>query len=370
MNFDEPKGSEKESYSNDDLFSINSWGADLSFSELVTRYKDGDLLKPELQRKYVWSKKEASRFVDSVLLGLPVPSIFLAKEKNEKMLIIDGYQRIMTMHDYISGTFSHDGNLFKLVNSEIINQRWRNKSYLELSPEEQRKIKYTTIHAIIFQQKYPENNTAMYQIFERINASGRVLRPQEIRNCIYQGSFNKLLFELNEDVIWRKIFGSTQSDSRMYDLEIILRFFAIANIKNESEINQKQINLTNYLNCYMGRYKDMDPDIINKFRGKFILTTHKVFELFSYNSYKKYNKNKFGNKINPSVFDAVSAATLYAIEQNINPDVDNIEGKYINLLENDKFEESTSIRTTKIENIKTRINLATKYLYGVDYEWD
>lgn len=370
MNFDEPKGREKDSYSNDDLFNITSWGADLSFNELVTRYKDGDLLKPELQRKYVWSKKEASRFVDSVLLGLPVPSIFLAKEKNEKMLIIDGYQRIMTMNDYILGKFSHDNTLFKLVNSEIINERWRNKSFLELTPEEQRKIKYTTIHAIIFQQKYPENNTAMYQIFERINASGKVLRPQEIRNCIYQGPFNALLFELNEDKIWRKIFGSDQDDSRMYDLEILLRFFAISNIKNEPEIRQKQINLTNYLNCYMGRYKDMDYNLISIFRNNFLTTIHKIYDLFGDKSYRKYNKGKYGIKINPSVFDAISAATLYVIEQNMNLNIDNIEEKYINLLNDNEFEQSTSIRTTKIENIKNRINLASRYLYGVNYGWD
>lgn len=75
-------------YSNDDLYNISSWGADLSFRELVLMYDDGELLKPELQRKYVWTKNEASRFIDSILLGLPVPSIFLAKEKDEKNLLL------------------------------------------------------------------------------------------------------------------------------------------------------------------------------------------------------------------------------------------------------------------------------------------
>ena len=79
---------ENDSYSNDDLFNITSWGADLSFRELVTMYEEGDLLKPELQRKYVWKKQEASRFIDSILLGLPVPSIFLAKKEDETMLIV------------------------------------------------------------------------------------------------------------------------------------------------------------------------------------------------------------------------------------------------------------------------------------------
>ena len=156
---------EEKSYSDDDLYNISSWGADLSFREIVSMYEDGDLLKPELQRKYVWSKLEASRFIDSILLGLPVPSVFFAKEKNETKLIVDGYQRIMTVHDYIKGIFSQDNKVFKLSNTDAINSRWRGKSFGELTVEEQRRIKTTTIHAIIFEQKKPENDTGMYQIF-------------------------------------------------------------------------------------------------------------------------------------------------------------------------------------------------------------
>ncbi|MGL4209252.1 MAG: DUF262 domain-containing protein, partial [Candidatus Adiutrix sp.] len=70
---------EQQSYSNDDLFNITSWGADLSFREIISMYEDEELLKPDLQRKYVWTPDEASRFIDSILLGLPVPSIFLSK---------------------------------------------------------------------------------------------------------------------------------------------------------------------------------------------------------------------------------------------------------------------------------------------------
>ena len=70
-----PKDEADDFYSDDDLFKISSWGADLSFRELISRYDENELVKPELQRNYVWDKAEASRFIDSVLLGLPVPSI-------------------------------------------------------------------------------------------------------------------------------------------------------------------------------------------------------------------------------------------------------------------------------------------------------
>lgn len=92
---------EMSSYSDDSLFNISSFGTDISFRELITMYDEGDLEKPEMQRRYVWQKQEASRFIDSILLGLPVPSIFLAKNNEEKRLIVDGYQRIMTVYDFV-----------------------------------------------------------------------------------------------------------------------------------------------------------------------------------------------------------------------------------------------------------------------------
>ena len=114
-NIEEIKG-EENSYSDDDLYNISSWGADLSFREIVSMYDDGDLIKPELQRKYVWNKLEASRFIDSILLGLPVPSIFLAKENDETKLIVDGYQRIMTVYDYMKGFLRDRQSLICHVN--------------------------------------------------------------------------------------------------------------------------------------------------------------------------------------------------------------------------------------------------------------
>ena len=295
---------------------ITSWGADLSFREILTMYEDGDLLKPELQRKYVWSRVEASRFIDSILLGLPVPSIFFAKEVNETMLIIDGYQRIMTVNDYVNGTFSGDGKVFKLSNTDNINARWRGKAFVELEPDEKRKIKTTTIHAIIFEQKHPKNDTGMYRIFERINTGGRTLKPQEIRNCIYQGQCNNLLLELNKDKSWRKVLGLNDEDSRMADIELILRFFAIKDIHTRKEKNQNQVNLTKYLNDYMGDKKKISLEEYSLMKNEFVEMIHICYKNFAENSFKNLKKGteEFVKKVNPAIFDAVSVATSNAIK--------------------------------------------------------
>ena len=354
----------EDDYSDDSLFNISSWGADLSFRELISMYEDDELVKPELQRKYVWDKTEASRFIESILLGLPVPSIFLAQSGSQK-LIVDGYQRIMTVYDYIRGIFSADEKVFRLSNSEKINSRWRNKAFSELSTDDQRKIKSTTIHAIIFEQKKPENDdTSLYQVFERINTSGRTLTAQEIRNCVYQGSFNTLLFELNENKVWRKLFGNDKPDSRMRDIEYILRFFVMkseAVLKTESS----QISLKKSLNSFMDRQKSAGEEIINTFKEEFTRTIQLVYDALGETAFRNYSNGKYSTKFHPAIFDAIMVSTFFVDEagETISAVTDE---RHKELLEDANFADAISKRTTDIENIKGRIYLAASILYGVD----
>lgn len=353
-----------DDYSDDSLFNISSWGADLSFRELISMYEEDELVKPELQRKYVWDKVEASRFIESILLGLPVPSVFLAQSGSQK-LIVDGYQRIMTVYDYMRGIFSTDKKVFRLSNSEKINARWRNKAFSELSTDDQRKIKSTTIHAIIFEQKKPENDgTSLYQVFERINTSGRTLTPQEIRNCVYQGSFNTMLFEINENKIWRELFGTEEADSRMRDLEYILRFFTMKT-GNILDTESKQISLKKALNDFMKTHKEDSPADIQRFKDEFDTTVQLVYDHIGKDAFRNYTRGKFSKKFHPAIFDAIMVAVFLIHKQGI--PLDGVsEEKHIALLENPGFKEATSKRTTDVENIRKRIFLAGELLFGVD----
>lgn len=352
--------------SNDDLFNITSWGADMSFRELINMYEDDELLKPELQRKYVWEKAEASRFIESILLGLPIPSIFLANTSENNKLIIDGYQRIMTVYDYVKkGVFSKDNKVFKLTNTDKINKRWRGKSYSELSEADQKKIRQTTIHAIIFEQKHPEyNDSSLFQIFERINTSGKVLKPQEIRNCVYQGDLNSLLFKLNLDENWRKMFGTKEEDSRMSDIEFILRFFALnsRNIRNKKE---GQISLKAFLNDYMAQKEHQKDDFLLRKESDFHKTIDFLAEHIGINAFRNLNQTRF----NPTIFDSVAIATNYALSKcNENFDLENIKLNHEKLLLNENYKIYTSTRTTNIDHINGRISLACKYLFNLSYE--
>lgn len=360
------KEEENDYYSDDDLFRISSWGADLSFRELIQRYEDNELIKPELQRKYVWDKTEASRFIDSLLLGLPVPSIFLAKTTDEKLLIIDGYQRIMTVYDYVRGIFAGDGKVFKLSRSEKINKKWRGNAFSELSDAEQRKIRNTTIHAIIFLQQHPTGeDTSLYQVFERINTSGRTLMPQEIRNCVYQGNFNALLFELNKLPNWRLLFGSKEEDQRMRDIEFILRFFALNSPEFEL-LTQDNISLKKFLNQFMGKFANLSASQVIDYRNRFtnsINFIHKHIGENAFNNISSTIPGKFSPNFSSTIFDSITIATDQLTKAGFSFQTSNIKNNRNLLLHDDEYKFSITKETMRKEAIQKRIKKVKTLLY-------
>jgi len=353
-------------YSDDDLFTIKSWGADLSFRELIERYKEGSLVKPELQRRYVWDKAEASRFIDSLLLGLPVPSIFLAQTDEERLLIVDGYQRIMTVFDFVEGIWSADGKVFKLSRSDKINRRWAGRAFSELEEADQRKIKNTTIHAIIFVQNHPSRgNTSLFQVFERINTSGRSLLTQEIRNCIYQGHLNTILFELNGHDSWRSLFGLVSPDPRMRDMEFILRFFALSSDQFLSVIKER-ISLKKFLSVYMGEEKNPDEAARERMKSRFTKVCDYILNTFgstAFHNVSPTSPDRLVSKFSPTVFDSISIACDEALYHG-SPLLEGIpEMNRRILLRNPEYRSAISQETMKTDNIRLRIRMANEFLF-------
>jgi Protein of unknown function DUF262 len=200
-------------------FNITFYGADYPVETIVQRMLRNDFFIPDFQRSYVWSQKQASRFIESLLYGLPVPGIFLYREPDSgRHLIIDGQQRLKTLQYFSSGTFGE--RRFRLLD---ISLPWRGRTYDELSEADKGRLNDAVIHATIFKQEEPKgDDQSIYHVFERINTGGTRLSGQEIRTCIYHGSFVGLLRDLNQDEIWREVYGPISR--RMKDQELILRF--------------------------------------------------------------------------------------------------------------------------------------------------
>ena len=206
-------------------YDIISYGADFTLSVLYDKMGKDEILVPSFQRRFVWNIKQASKFIESFLLGLPIPGIFLAKEKSTgNLLVIDGQQRLVTCKAFRDEVFPIRDEEFILKN---VHDRWEGKKYSELDPVDRKRFDDSVLRATIIQQIHPKDNTSTYHIFQRLNTGGTILQNQEIRNCIYHGKFNNMLRELNSNQTWRSLYNSREPHKRKKDEELILRFLAL-----------------------------------------------------------------------------------------------------------------------------------------------
>jgi uncharacterized protein with ParB-like and HNH nuclease domain len=223
------------------VYDITCFGADYDVDGLVKRMKRKEIYAPPFQRGYVWNMKQGSRFIESLLLGLPVPGIFLAKEPaTNKFLIIDGQQRLKTLQFFFEGRFNpHDdkdkSEIFKL---EDVQHPFNGLTYDDLEEKDRLRLENSIIHATIIKQDAPlDGNTSIFHIFERLNTGGLKLNAQEVRTAATYGELILLLKKLNGDANWRQIFG--KPSVRLKDQELILRFIAFY---LESERYEKPIS--------------------------------------------------------------------------------------------------------------------------------
>src|SRR3989338_3231174 len=166
-------------------FEIITYGADYTLSVIYEKLKNGEIIRPDFQRKYVWKEKQASKLVESFLLGLPVPGIFLAKDKDSgNLLIVDGQQRLRTIQAFREGKYPDKDEPFYLID---VQDKWQNKTYKELEPVDRKRFDDSILRATIIRQVDPKDNTSVYHIFERLNTGGTILQNQEVRNCVYYG---------------------------------------------------------------------------------------------------------------------------------------------------------------------------------------
>jgi uncharacterized protein with ParB-like and HNH nuclease domain len=227
------------------IYGISSYGADYTVDLLVKRMRSEAYVVPPFQRSYVWPLRKASRFIESLLLGLPVPGIFLYKESGTgNHLIVDGQQRLKTLQFFYDGHFGE--RKFRLKD---VQDRWLEKTIDDLSAVDRQQLDDAIIHTIIFSQESPpENNSSIYHVFERLNTGATPLTPQEIRHCINHGDFTNLLEELNDNLEWREIYGN--KNRRLKDRELILRFLALYydNSKYERPMSE-------FLNGFMSKHE-------------------------------------------------------------------------------------------------------------------
>jgi len=194
---------------------------DPEIDSLYNKYKRGRLvLQPDFQRQYVWDSTKASKLIESAILLIPLPIIYLSEEKDGKEYVIDGQQRLTSFFSFIDGAFP-DGRPFKLSGLNVCADL-NGKRFAELPEELQDKVRYYIIRTITFQKDSSEN--LKFEIFERLNTGSVQLNDQELRNCLYRGKFNIALKDMAADPDFMYICGLKAPDKRMKDKELVLRF--------------------------------------------------------------------------------------------------------------------------------------------------
>lgn len=330
-------------------YDISVSPSDPTLELLAQQISRGDIIVPFYQRKYVWKIAQASKLIESFLMGLPVPQVFLYVNSEDQLEIIDGQQRLMSVKYFFDGLFGeadHRGRrqVFRLTG---LSERsdYNGKAFLELPSKDQRKLRNSTLRAINIKQLKPsKGNDSVFHIFERLNTGGTQLKPQEIRNAVYRGEVVSALKELNDNKSWQKILGLRKPDKNQKDVELVLRLFSLF----ESWASYEKPMLS-FLNISMSANRKFDSDRALRFRSAFTEAASLI---------DSFLKRPFRPKgvVNLAILESV----MIAVMECPSIDGDELPKKYDTLISDPDFSENITGATTDTLVLQARIAAAKR----------
>lgn len=321
-------------------YEIVNYPADTTLKGYLDLFKNEQIEIPEFQREYVWDIKRASKLVESFLLGLPVPGVFLYKPRSEnKFKIIDGQQRILSVVKFQQGIFAD--RKFKLVG---VQDRYAGKSFDDLQDDDKFKIEGSVLRSTIIQQLNPLDNSSMYQIFERLNTGGINLNPMEVRQAISYRPAIRVLKETNTNENWRSIINKPQPDRRLQDVELILRCFSLSAFHSSYEKPMK-----GFLNASIEKLKDQDSQIAD-LAARFVAACKKIKDNLGERPFHVRGRLNYG------ALDSIISALMS------NPDKTLSKAAYEILLENESYTDAIFFNTSDAEEVRRRIEFVAEAL--------
>ena len=364
-----------------DLYDIVSSPNDFNTKTIVDFIDSGVVVIPGFQRNYVWDIKRASRLIESIIVGLPVPQVFLYEQGQNKYLVIDGQQRLMSIYYFAKDRFPRKEALSELrlisdgrssIPEDVLSNdeyfrdfrlnlpesilgrpnRFHQRMYSSLDDEHQTAFNLRTIRNILVRQVRPAGDEAMYEIFNRLNSGGVNLAPQEIRRCMFDSKFYDMLYKTNTEEKWRNLVGARVPDIHMKDVEILLRGFAML-----IQGDKYRPSMVKFLNSFSSHAKSFDEGELN--RLQMLLDSF----LESCSDLPSDGFHSIQRKFSPMIFESVFVAVCkkaHAENQKIpgKIDIDTL----VRLKNDQAFRNATQSRTSAPANVKTRLSRACEIL--------
>jgi hypothetical protein len=326
--------------------------SDPTITGLYDRYKDGDLvLQPDFQRYFVWDMAKSSRLVESVILDIPIPIIYLAQEPDGREAVIDGQQRLTAFFEFLDGNIPLTG----LRVCPDLN----NKRFSDLDRVTQNKLRRAAIRTITIRKE--SSPDLRFEIFERLNTGSAALNDQELRNCVYRGTYNALLRELAADRDYMTILGLTQPDKRMRDVELVLRFAAFY---HATYLNYHPA-MKRFLNQDMERFRAISPVDADKLQATFKNACQLNLSMLGKNCFKRfYSGDRFNHdgywepkKFNASLYDVLMWGFTRYDKPQVIPHLDALRESLIDLMTTDQqFIEAIELSTSSAKMVTIRFD--------------
>jgi len=323
---------------------------------LVRMIEDKDIiLDPDFQRNYVWDNKKASLLIESIILNVPIPVVYVSQAEDDTWTVIDGLQRLWSLKRFFDGKF-------KLTGLEILTELNR-QDISSLNSKAVRMLKNGLLRVIMI--THDSNEDIKYDVFMRLNTGSVHLTEQELRNCLYKGSFNRLLKELTSNDCWLSLLGIDEPHKRMADREMILRFFALyKNWNSESGVvSNYKGRMKNFLNDFMKDNQNISHDNVIGFKDLFESTINSVVEVFGDNAFRTLEEGADQERtINRAVMDAIMVSLAGYNTEDITLKKNLIKKSFYDEIRNNKvFKDSLLIATSDTKALNNRLQSGVEF---------
>ena len=364
---DEDIGSLDESLFSSAVVSGNDWTTET----IINQINKGNIqLNPNFQRRDAWDKKRKSRFIESLILGLPVPQVVLAesKERRGSYIVLDGKQRLLSIRQFSANADDEVYQQLKLTSLEIredlkgetLNSMRDDIGYFDdLSAFENQPIRTVVI------KNWPTEEF-LYHVFLRLNTGSVPLSTQELRQALHPGKFVSFIDQISPETdALKEILKLKKPDFRMRDTELLLRYYAFSNYIKDYTGNLKKFldDTCLKLNQDWGVKKSELESQLQNFEKSHLA----IKEIFKLNFYRKWTGNSYESRFNRSIFDVmIHSFSNEAVRQAADGKEAEIENAFKELCVN-SIDFRTSIETTtkSIWATHTRISIWNEKLNSV-----